>query len=747
MELRCEQANKKPPPILDTKPDHRPSDESSAIMMDVDHRPPEADQRLTHSHPSPASQPAHAPASASTANSSAHHSPIPAPHQKPTLPPINGRPSPPASSRSREYSLPAQTPTTNGHRPNGTAVAYPSPSPHEVSMDALSRLQTQVQYNTAGLQTQRRDFENLTNTVNHLSDKVNHIETVVAALRREVQARPIAPAPPVQPSPGGTLDDAALEVFANNLTSVASKVSEVDSLKMQLEIVKRRVKIMEEAAAAASAPPSNAAPPQSAGPFASPREPSQIHPPHPMQHAHHPSHAPPPPPPHHQAPPFHASPPLPRLGTPAHAELRPDPRSAPAVQPYHTAPQEMHGVSTPASQQGQNSGWVSVNPSGKRQHPNGVDSPMDGRSETMGSPKRPKLAPLEPRVGPESTPASTPMRYDPVERDGRDHHAESALREQQQQQQYAAATPTQFVAYNSNEQTNSEENWHSESQRAPSSAGKELRRGRGGGRGRGRRSLPADSRELGTPEWEKPGFQAGPEGYYHMEVLPNGNKVPRGNSIVRRGSSGNGPIAMRPIEMTRPSTGADPYAHTKKTRTKPVRNADGILIRKDGRPDMRSQSSAANLRKVHARKEQERILEQRANTPTSGLAGTPMNSGSQNGSQTTGSTPEKETAPGDAQDRHEAIMKQMFPNGVNDQVNRRNFHDQFFPGGSSPTVTKVKPEINSPSERSVSEVEESPEKGPQTNDHTRSPTSEVHESDKMDVSQDHPAPQPVSQAA
>lgn len=298
-------------------------------------------------------------------------------------------------------------------------------------MDALSRLQTQVQYNTAGLQTQRRDFEHLTNTVNHLSDKVNHIETVVAALRREVQARPIAPGPTVQPSSGGTLDDAALEVFANNLTSVASKVSEVDSLKMQLEIVKRRVKIMEEAAAAAaSAPPSNAAPPQSAGPFASPREPSQIHPPHPMQHAHHPSHAPPPPPPHHQAPPFHTSPPLPRLGTPAHAELRPDPRSAPAVQPYHTAPQEMHGVSTPASQQGQNSGWVSVNPSGKRQHPNGVDSPMDGRSETMGSPKRPKLAPLEPRVGPESTPASTPMRYDPVERDGRDHHAEAAMREQ-----------------------------------------------------------------------------------------------------------------------------------------------------------------------------------------------------------------------------------------------------------------------------------------------------------------------------
>ncbi|KAH7060514.1 hypothetical protein B0J12DRAFT_649199 [Macrophomina phaseolina] len=753
MELRCDQANKKPPPILDTKPDLRASDESSVTMMDVDHRPQDADHRLTHSHPSPASQPAHAPASAST-TSSAHHSPIPAPHQKPTLPPISGRPSPPASSRSREYSLPAQTPTTNGHRLNGSAVAYPSPSPQEVSMDALSRLQTQVQYNTAGLQTQRRDFENLTNTVSHLSDKVIHIENVVAALRRELQARPTAPAPPAQSGPGASLDDATLEVFASNLTSVASKVSEVDALKMQLEIVKRRIKIMEEAAAAAtvapSAPPSNPAPSQPAAPFASPREPAQIHPPHPMQHAPHPGHTHPPPPPHHhQAPPFHASPPLPRLNTPGHADLRPDLRPAPAVQPYHPNSQEMHSASTSASQpgqQGQNSGWVSVNPSAKRQHPNGVDSPMDGRSETMGSPKRPKLAPLEPRVGgPESAPASTSMRYDPVERDSRDHHAEAALREQQQ---YAAATPTQFVAYNSGDQGHPEEAWRSESQHAPSSAGKESRRGRGGGRGRGRRSLPADSRELGTPEWDKPSYQAGPEGYYHMEVLPNGNKVPRGNGIVRRSSGGNGPIAMRPIEMTRPTTGGDPYAHTKKTRTKPVRNADGILIRKDGRPDMRSQSSAANLRKVHARKEQERILEQRANTPTSGMTGASMTNGSQNGSHTNGSTPEKDAAPGDAQDRHEAIMKQMFPNGVNDQVNRRNFHDQFFPGGSSPTATKVKPEVDTPSEQSVSEVEESAEKESQINGHnTRSPTSEVHESDKMDVSQDHPAPKAVSQAA
>ncbi|KKY26226.1 hypothetical protein UCDDS831_g01737 [Diplodia seriata] len=497
MELRCDQTNKKAPPILDTTPSQ------DGTMMDLDQRPPEADLHLQHSHPSPA------PVHSSTAPPSAHHSPIPAPHQKPTLPPISGRPSPPASSRSREYSLPAQTPTTNGHRTNGPQLAYPSPSPQDVSMDALSRLQTQVQYNTAGLTTQRRGFEALSHAVGRLSDDMVRIESLV---------------------PSSSIDEAVIETFASNLTSVANK------------------------------------------------------------------------------------------------------------------------------------------------------------------------------------------------------------------QQYPAATPTTFVPFTSTEQPHSEDNWQSEAHHGPSSAGKESRRGRGGGRGRGRRSLPADTRELGTPEWEKPGYQTGPEGYYHMD------KLPRGGNIVRRGSGGNGPIAMRPIEMTRPTTSGDPYAHTKKTRTKPIRNADGILIRKDGQPDMRSQSSAANLRKVHARKEQERILEQRANTPSSSLATAPMSNNSRNGSQTAESTPDKENAPANDKDRHEAIMKQMFPNGVDDQVNRRNFHDQFFPGGTSPTVAKVKPEVTSPSERSVSEVEERVERRSQVNGHTQSPTADAHEADKMDLSQDH-APQPVSQAA
>ena len=70
-----------------------------------------------------------------------------------------------------------------------------------------------------------------------------------------------------------------------------------------------------------------------------------------------------------------------------------------------------------------------------------------------------------------------------------------------------------------------------------------------------------------------------------------------------------------------------PNSASKKSRSKPVRNSDGVLIRKDGRPDMRSVSSANNLRKVHAKKEAERA-ELEGRTPTSARSIAPANSSS-----------------------------------------------------------------------------------------------------------------------
>jgi len=170
---------------------------------------------------------------------------------------------------------------------------------------------------------------------------------------------------------------------------------------------------------------------------------------------------------------------------------------------------------------------------------------------------------------------------------------------------------------------------------------------------------------------------------------------------VRRGSGGGGTASARQVYQ-------DPYAHTKKSRTKPTRNAEGVLIRKDGLPDMRAQSSAANLRKVHARKEQEKAQEQ-AHTPTSGLATAPV---------INGDSPSTDDDDGDeepsTQDRHEAIMRKIFPHGVDEQRDRMNYAEQFFPAStSSPIETKMRLQKEMEKEKMREEAEEPAEAAPE----------------------------------
>jgi hypothetical protein len=70
--------------------------------------------------------------------------------------------------------------------------------------------------------------------------------------------------------------------------------------------------------------------------------------------------------------------------------------------------------------------------------------------------------------------------------------------------------------------------------------------------------------------------------------------VDRGG-IVRRGGQ-NGPY-MTP--------------DGRRGRTKPIRNEEGVLIRKDGRPDRRSQTSAENLRRMISKKAEEAVYERK----------------------------------------------------------------------------------------------------------------------------------------
>ncbi|KAK7521835.1 hypothetical protein IWZ03DRAFT_369554 [Phyllosticta citriasiana] len=688
---------------------------SSQVMMDVDSAPrgPPISEKDEHPHqhqyPSPASAPAHPPAPSSTAPSSAHHSPVPQSAQLPKkiYPSTSTRPSSP-TPRSSDYpnsagptapKIPGLVPHTNGHLP------HQSPSMQEVQFDALQRLQVQISHHEGGLQSQRRNFDVLDGRVEaqnrncevlaqdilKLADQMARIENLVLAMRQELHSRPSAPvAVPAAPAAGprslSHIDDGVLEAFANSLDHVSAKVNEVDGLKMQLEILKRRIKILEHKGPQSGPSPPATTLPTPASAAASSCGHSQVLPP---QHPQSPALG------------YHGSPAVDAAG---HGEPRPEPRfvqqtsQPPSIHPRAAlGPAQQDGKQAGAAQTNQQtSGWVPVNPGAKRQVPNGAEGSPEVRSTSTGSPKRPKLAPLEPRLGPES--GGSFDRMD-VDREEYRNANEGAF--------HSVSTPSSFVPYN--QVIDAAEGWLSDPRSTTSVTRDPPRRGRGGGRGRGRKSLPANTRTVETPEWDKPpmdwnGTQLLREDCYGIEGTPSGPKMPRSHSLIRRGSGGSGPLAMRPVEIARPSTasGMDPYAHTKKTRTKPFRNAQGILIRKDGLPDMRSHSSAANLRKVHARKEQERIAElgvNGSNSPNSGPDGMstpqPLSSYGSN-------TPEAEQTPGQA--RHDAIMRQIFPNGISDQLAQRNYHDKFFPSHPGPAAgPQIKHEAYSPPTTTMSD--------------------------------------------
>lgn len=193
---------------------------------------------------------------------------------------------------------------------------------------------------------------------------------------------------------------------------------------------------------------------------------------------------------------------------------------------------------------------------------------------------------------------------------------------------------------------------------------------------------------LGTPPWEREGWngpEADSEGYYRPigTVPPSPSALDRGR-LVRRGSASG-------IQYM------DHAAVAKKTRQKPIRNSEGVLIRKDGKPDQRSISSPMNLKKVHARKlaeaESTGTRRDSISNPTSPLAI------SETGAQNEEDEEEDETSPESAsrnqgKDRHRIIMQQMFPHGVADDTNRMNHASELLsPSEASHVRVQTKDEL------------------------------------------------------
>lgn len=631
-----------------------------------------------------------------------------------------------SSSTQRDFQMaPSQLRSPNEPQ-NFNGNAFPRPV-GEVSLDAIERLQTQISQNSGALAAHTRDirrgeesFQQLEATlrrefaaqVQHQTRDIQRVDEAVARLhlemqgmrqaletvshelainRAEIQRGAVAP-----PAQAQVVPDAAIELMAQQLAVMSHKTSELDNLRVTVEIMKKKIHYLEQGAK-----------PAKPGPALQPNP-----------HAFQPSHP-------QATPPVH--------GTPASFRRSNSPIKTPANAPTYqsfdapsssTMPEAAHRAEPTPSQ---GSGWASINAGTKRTHTAGIESPRDGAGHVPGSPKRQKVAAADPHASylpspsqpseqlhePRATADSeAQFRAPPATLPSQNSIPESILASQTQQAGY--------VPYGTQEGP-SDDSWRPESQRVIEH--RPRGRGRGGGPGsrggRVRKSMPARVPQLGTPDWERDDWrgvsesQVGPEGYYN-------HAAHSGRGIARRGSGGGGrggyaqseratsmgSQGMSPgFSMGSPN---DPYAHTKKTRTKPIRNQDGVLIRKDGRPDMRSQSSAANLRKVHARKEGE------ASAQGSPTGFTPTNlhhSASADAPESPSPSAHAHSdqdAPSSVQRKHTAIMGKMFPSGVDESRRQNDYAHQVFeddrdhtahPRGQKPYTLPTKEQIKIKQER------------------------------------------------
>ncbi|EUC42024.1 hypothetical protein COCMIDRAFT_104583 [Bipolaris oryzae ATCC 44560] len=576
------------------------------------------------------------------------------------------------------------TSQTNGHQ-------YPR-SPGVVSMDAIERLQTQISQNSGALAAHTRDIRRGEETFQHVEESlrrefqaqlfrqtadIQKVEESAARLQHEMQGMRHAMEAISRemeawrmdkqsrksifsPSHQMAAQDSALELMAQQIAVMSHKTSDLDNLKLHIEIMKNKIYRLEEGAKAASSqPPSHT--------FQLPREAAVAT--IPSTHAAVSSHP--------------TTPTIPQASDASRRASNDQHHQPSFVQP---APKPVVEA-TPRTElvPSQSSGWTTVNAGVKRSSQSGMDSPQESTMHGPSSPKRAKLGEAEPFPGytaaqppPSratveptdvrlSTPAHAITSQNPV--------ADQAPSSQSQQQpSYSPYTP-QYAP--------SDDSWRPDSQRM---MGYRPRgRGRGGGGpgsrgGRVRKGVIAQPHgTFATPEWESDEWQSlrssqgSPEDFHnHMARSGRGGIARRGSGGARGGYITNDRTSSLGLQGVTSGISFGPpgevYGSAKRTRTKPVRNADGVLIRKDGRPDMRSQSSAANLRKVHARKENE---SSHSPTPTNIQYARPVSAADT-------PSPTGLAAPPNAADKHKAIMGKIFPEGLDASRKQHDYASQVF---------------------------------------------------------------------
>ncbi|KAF1833046.1 hypothetical protein BDW02DRAFT_570455 [Decorospora gaudefroyi] len=631
----------------------------------------------------------------------------------------------PMGDRQRLASVPsqAQSPHESIHLNGHT---YPR-SPREISLDAIERLQTQISQNSGALaahtrdirrgeesfvrleETLRREFQTqiilqsaeikrVEEVATRLHHEVNSLRHTIEAINRELYASRVDKNPRVSTAPGvqpHNVQDSALELMAQQIATISQRTNEVDTLKLTIEIMKNKIYRLEEGAA----PVSSQSPSHTHQASRDTIVPSS-------QSTHTAAAAS-----QHSTPamPYSSIAPQPSSNVQSHRPSLGTPSSTPM--PDNTQRTE----SAPS----QSSGWATINAGVKRNHQDGAGSPLGTTVHVPGSPKRQKLANMESHTGGTGPQGYSSGHQSQVENGMMDIRFQTpahSLPSQHSIPESSFASQSQHPAYvpYSTQDGPSDDSWRPESQR--NIEHRPRGRGRGGGSGtrggRGRKSMPAQLHgPLGTPEWERedwqgiPNSQTSPDGYYnHIGRSGRGG-------IARRGSGGGGTRGGHAPSERATSLGlqgvsggmsfgspGDLYGSAKRTRTKPIRNADGVLIRKDGRPDMRSQSSAANLRKVHARKDGEASHSPTAFTPTNLQYATSADNNPDSPS------PSTYAADPAASEKHNAIMGKMFPTGIDASRKQHDYSRQVFEEDRDHTMHPCSQNHTNPAARSAIHV-------------------------------------------
>lgn len=562
--------------------------------------------------------------------------------------------------------------------------SYPH-EPREVYFDAIERLQTQTAVNTSALAAQARSQADVAEMVRQMEYNLRHefqsqlrrqeqdllkvndflaqihhelqdCHQSIANLAHEASATRTENARRSSGVMSSSHQDEALELIARRLGEVSHRTTDLETLREHVAILSGKIQRLESETATALNPHQRSALP--------PYQPT------------------------HSASIAHAAPPHSNYGPPVQTPARPT--SIPQPAPHYEKP--VLAVSTESAQKqeptpGQN-GWVNANAGVKRVLESRTSSPHDGTSSTPGSPKRPRLTTGESQDSrsmsqilpgpPHILPSQAQPVIVPQPRPQSGTPAESQL----------ALTSPQVSTPHETQDGLVDHVWRSESQRTAESRatrGRGSRGGRGPGSrgGRVRKSMQTRQHSFGTPEWERDSWESA----HNSQTSPTDfdeHAVHPARSIVRRGGGRSGVRGgcspMERVSEWTPEIGSrsiyhDPPSEAKKTRSKPVRNEEGILVRKDGRPDRRSQSSAANLRKVHARKEGQQKEGTTGATPTSLQVS--MSAGPDTPSPTLRGHLEQDIT-NSVRKRHNEILNKIFPDGVDTSRKQYDYAHQVF---------------------------------------------------------------------